>query len=331
MNRERVEEFKRNNSLEDLLKEINTDLGVVEEKLACSRLQRYPVVFVMGPLRSGTTMMMQWLAATGEIAYPTNMLSRFFGAPIMGAKIQRLLADEKYNFRNEILDFNSKPNYVSENGKTKGALSPNEFWYFWRRFIQYDSEIEFVDNEVLLGQENMGYFRDEIIGMTEVFEKPFALKGMICNYNIEFLDKLFDKALFIYTKRDPYTNIESALNAREKQSGDIHEWYSFKIPEYPELMKYEDPVKQVTGQIYYNNAAIMKGLSRVDESRKMIVEYEDFCKEPERYYKQLVEKLEGLGCRISPIYIGEKSFSATKREPSPEIEKYYKEFMDKNR
>ncbi len=42
-----------------------------------------------------------------------------------------LLTDEQYNYRNEILDFNRKIDFISENGKTTGALAPNEFWYFF--------------------------------------------------------------------------------------------------------------------------------------------------------------------------------------------------------
>jgi hypothetical protein len=38
-----------------------------------------------------------------------------------------------------------------------------------------------------------------------IFGKPFALKGMILNYNIPFLDAIFEKAIFIQLRRDPVT------------------------------------------------------------------------------------------------------------------------------
>lgn len=325
MAEERQKAFQKNNDLESLLKDINENLEPVEEKLAVIDSQKYPVIFVIGPLRSGTTLMMQWLAATKEIAYPTNLLSRFYMAPIMGAKIQRLLTDEKYNFRNEILDFHSDINYKSENGKTKGALSPNEFWYFWRRFIQY-GDIDYLSNEELERQMNTDYFRKEFIGMTEVFEKPFALKGMICNYNIEFLNKIFDKALFIQLKRDPVTNVEAVLAARKRQSGDENQWYSFKIPEYEELMKIKQPVKQAAGQIYHINKALDEQLKNISDERKMVVEYEEFCAKPEQYYKELVSKLGEQGCEINEKYIGPASFDISRKNRNKEIEFYYNEY-----
>ena len=56
-------------------------------------MERFSKVFVVGALRSGTTLFTQWLATTGLTAYPTNLLSRFYGAPLVGAKIQQLLTD----------------------------------------------------------------------------------------------------------------------------------------------------------------------------------------------------------------------------------------------
>lgn len=131
----RTNPFKRNENLERFLKEINDDLWNTEQKLLQKSYENYPILFIVGPIRSGSTLVLQWLANTRQFSYPTNILSRFYQSPIIGAKIQRLLTDEKYNFRNEILDFHSKIDFNSENGKTKGALSPNEFWYFWRRFL----------------------------------------------------------------------------------------------------------------------------------------------------------------------------------------------------
>jgi hypothetical protein len=327
---ERTSAFQRNRDLEMFLREINEDLWETEKKLLEQQVKEYPVVFVVGPLRSGTTLMMQWLANTGQFSYPTNILSRFYQAPIIGAKIQRLLTDEKYNFRNEILDFSSPVTYDSENGKTKGALSPNEFWYFWRRSLPF-GELDYLPDEELLEKVDITTFRAEMMGIARVFDKPFALKGMICNYNLPFLDRVFDKVLFIYTKRDPYTNIESVLKARERQTGSARNWYSFRIPEYVELSRIEDPVKQAAGQVYYINRALEKGLGTIAEEKKMVVPYEEFCAEPRRFYGELVRKLRVQGYEISDVYNGPEAFRTTREGASdPAIIRAYREFEEKH-
>ena len=307
----RDEKFKRNSSLEDFLNEINNDLSCAEDNLLTKKEPEYPLIFIMGAHRSGSTLIMQWLANMGSFAYPTNMMSRFYKAPIMASKIQMLLTDEQYNYRNEIRDFNSSIDFSSENGKTKGALAPNEFWYFWRRFLPF-GELDYLSTDELLEKVDIDTFKSEFAGIVDVFQKPFALKGMILNYNIDFLDKLFSKAIFIHVKRDPLTNIESALKARERQLGSIKEWYSFKFPEYHELKKLT-PHEQVAGQIYYINKTVESGLEDVVEHKKMVVSYEEFCTDPEKFYNELVEKLKVQGCNVNQEYCGEKFFTVTRK------------------
>lgn len=325
----RVEKFKRNSSLEEFLGEINNDLWNTEGSLLKNKEPKYPLIFIMGPMRSGSTLMTQWLANLGEFAYPTNMMSRFYKAPIIGSKIQRLLTDEQYNYRNEILDFNSQIDFSSENGKTKGALAPNEFWYFWRRFLPF-KELDYLPTEELLQKVDIFMLKAEFAGIVDVFQKPFVLKGMILNYNIDFLDQIFEKAIFIHTKRDPLTNIESALKAREKQLGSIEEWYSFKIPEYEELKKL-NPYEQVAGQIYYINKAVESGLANVSEHKKMTVSYEEFCENPKKFYDELKEKLKIQGYDLRKEYVGEDKFEITRKSVNDKniLNAYYK-FKYKN-
>lgn len=288
----RVKDFKRNGSLEELLSNLNGSLFCAEDMALNSYSTEgidYPVVFVMGPHRSGSTLFMQWLANSGLVAYPTNLLSRFYGAPVIGAHIQLMLTDPRYNFRNEILDFNSPISFESENGKTKGALAPNEFWYFWRRFLPFE-ELDWLPDEELFSLVDQEKLVNELTSLTRVFDKPFALKSMILNYNIPFLDAIFKKALFIQIKRDPVTNVSSILDARKLQLGNEREWYSFKIPEYPQL-KELDPIMQSAGQLSFINSAVTKGMATLKESRKLIVEYEEFCHKPRIVFDQLLLKM----------------------------------------
>lgn len=321
---QRTSAFSRNLGLEELLRDINYSLWVSEKKA----LQEYgspslPVVLVFGPMRSGTTLFMQWLASTGIVAYPTNMLSRFYHAPIVGAKIQLLLTDPRYRFRDELGDFQQSLDFRSENGKTRGALAPNEFWYFWRRFLPDSDRDVWTDDELrnVLDKETM---LAELSGVIDVFQKPFAAKGMLFNYNIPFLNAIFDKAVFVQIQRDPVSNIASVIDARKKQFGSEDKWYSFKIPEYEEL-KNLDPTAQAAGQVHYINKAVSKGMSAVDDSRKMIVRYEDFCGSPRRVFEELTYKV-GLA---NNHYRGPSYFDVSRLSDDVErsaIEKAYLSF-----
>jgi len=303
--------FKRNLDLEGLLSHLNRNLNCAENKLISdleSDDEDYPLIFVMGPLRSGTTLFTQWLAATGIVAYPTNLLSRFYGAPLVGAQVQLMLTDPRYNFRDEIIDFNSKIDFSSENGKTQGALAPNEFWYFWRRFLPF-GEVDWLPDEELHRVVDKEGLVAELTGLTKVFRKPFALKSMILNYNIPFLNDIFSKAIFVQIKRDPVANLLSILEARKRQFGDESHWYSFKIPEY-ESLKDLDSIHQSAGQLTYINRAVEIGMQKVDESRKLEVNYESFCDNPFIIFEQLQEKLTSVKSRE---YSGVKKFNISRQ------------------
>lgn len=281
----------------------------------------------MGPLRSGTTLFTQWLANTGLVSYPTNLLSRFYQAPVIGAKIQLLLTDPRYNFRDELGEFSQQAEYKSENGKTKGVLAPNEFWYFWRRFLADPGRDVWSDDELRSTMDTKTMLA-ELAGVMDVFQKPFAAKGMLFNYNIPFLDSLFDKVLFVQIKRDPLANIASVLDARKRQLGSVETWYSFKIPEYEQLIGL-DPVTQVAGQVYYINRAVSTGLRDVADRRKLVVQYEDFCENPARVCGEILARIRPEGPDFS--YVGPESFGTTRNADFPNrdaIARAYANFSD---
>lgn len=288
----RTREFQRNEALEALLAELQSDLEPAENRLTKSYREKapaYPIILLMGPLRSGTTLLMQWLANSGLVCYPSNLLARFYFAPIIGAKIQRLLTDRRYNFRDELSDLSRDVEYSSSNGKTQGALAPNEFWYFWRQYLPEWHRDLWTDDELRAGMD----FRTmlaELAGVVDVFERPFAAKGMLFNYNIPVLDSIIPEAIFIQMKRDPVANVASVLDARRRQLGDDSAWYSFKVPEYEQLRDL-DPVDQAAGQILSINRAVSDGIADVSEERKVQINYEEFCAKPESIFRELTARL----------------------------------------
>lgn len=325
----RVREFERNTSLEGLLSEVNDDLWIAEREILESAPSKYPFIFIFGAHRSGSTLLLQWLASTGLFSYPTNLLSRFYKAPTIGAKLQLLLADERYNFRDELKDFSSGLSFSSSNGKTKGALAPNEFWYFWRRFLPFTEGLDYLSTEVLSEVVDKELLVSQLSGISNVLGKPFAAKAMILNYNVEFLYQLFPNALFIHLKRDPVANIVSGLKARQRQLGSTESWYSFKIPEYEEL-KSMSAEKQVAGQIYYINRAVERGFSGIPEANKLNIQYEDFCESSTLILKKIASRLADLGFALELGDVVDTHFDITNElKPSKAVREAWDFFDDR--
>jgi hypothetical protein len=327
MSEQRQKAFQRNQSLEELLTELSNLLAPVEAKIAAQYEQpKNPVVFVVSAPRSGSTLMMQWLAATGLFAYPTNLMSRFYAAPYVGAKIQLLLTAPEYNYRNEILDFNQEIGFESHLGKTQGALAPNEFWYFWRRFFSVQ-EPRLLTTEEQAAVDGRGFVA-ELAAIESVFNKPLALKGMLLALNVPFLSGLFHKAIFLYIKRQPFYTIQSLLLSREHFYGSREKWYSIKPPQYDELIKY-DPVYQVAGQVYFTTKMIEDGLAAISPERQLSVPYDAFCAHPLQVFDGLRGKYAAQGAVLDKPNVGQSVFQPkndvrlSRDECNKVIEAYY--------
>lgn len=304
--RNRTAEFARNTDLETLLTVLGEDLGAAEEQAVQpyrGQVPALPPVFVMGPPRCGSTLFTQWLAATGHFSYPTNLLSRFWVAPIVGARIQELLTNSKYDFRNELYDLQYKADFSSNHGKTEGALAPNEFWYFWRRFMLTDDYQSRAELEKVI---DVDILRGELAGITSVLGKPFATKGMIFNEHIPLIADIIPNAIFVWIKRCPEFNVQSLLKARQRQYGDMAQWYSFRIRDYPILSELP-PVESVCGQIASIHNSIESGLNGLPSERTLSVDYARFCQEPNLVYRALAERLDAAGYAL-PAYAGPTSF-----------------------
>ena len=307
---DRTTTFQRNDRLEALLDDLNALLAEPESKVEREfKKPRNPVVFIVGAPRSGTTLTMQWLAQTDEIGYPSNLISRFYAAPYIGAKIQRLLVDPAFDFNDEFKDVRKSVDFESNLGKTQGFLAPNEFWYFWRRFIPNEMPRHLEEEEVeKIDQEG---FLASLAALEAALGKPIAMKGLILQYNLGALSSMFDdQVLFIHTKRYPFYNVQSLLRARERYYGTRERWYSVRPKEFDEL-KGLTPIGQVAGQIYFTNQSITNQLESLPTECKLELQYESFCRDPSRLYAKLVDKLEKLGHKINSEYQGPDRFEST--------------------
>ncbi len=139
----------------------------------------------MGAPRTGTTLFMQWLSESGLWGYPNNAISRFYAAPYLGARIQQILIEN--DIGGEISDYKKTGPFTSVFGKTVGVLAPNKFWYFRRCFFPLYPETDVVPPEAL-AHVNVEKLNRELASLEAALEKPLAMKGMLLNWHIPFLD-----------------------------------------------------------------------------------------------------------------------------------------------
>jgi len=293
----RAKAFTKNLPLEEFIVELSRDLSGItksfQEKYSGNDFQK-PLVILMAPMRSGTTLFMQWIASLGCFAYPSNLLSRFYFSPVLGAKIQELLTSSKYAFRDELADLLFSGNYFSENGKTSNSMSPNEFWYFWDRFTPENATENFVDHWEF---QPLDVFRAEIAGMIDVFDKPLVMKGMKYCMHMDKLASAFPDALFLRLKRDNYDCAISTLKARQRQFGSFNSWYSIAVANKDKLLSCSAE-QQVAEQVLTINDQLDRSFQELPALNKLEVSYDDFCHSPKQFFELLKSKMAQRGENI---------------------------------
>lgn len=298
---DRNQEWQRNPRLEARLAQLSRVLERCTPEDICAELPEPRCIFIVGAPRSGTTLVLQWLAATGLFAYPSNIISRFWRAPYVGELVQQILLDPKADFRDELFDLQARPNgaFRSDLGKTRGALSPNEFWYFWRHFGGLAPGAEFAFDPI----DNFDFvnLRKSLSAWTVVADAPIALKAMIINWHIREFAESLPKCVFLYLKRDPLDTMISLLQARRDYFGDTAAWYSFRVPEYHRLAGLSAE-EQVAAQVAAHDRDIPRQLAAIPPAQVVRIEYEAFCRDPCELLQRIAEML-GLDIESAAVPI----------------------------
>lgn len=287
---DRTESFRPNERLDALIAELK---ALVEpgQQTANQRFERPkgPVIAVVGCPRSGTTFLTQLLAKTGALSYPSNLLARFAYAPYVGALIQQMLLNPDLDFRNEFSDLRSGSGFVSDVGKTSGALGISEFFHFWRRFFP-NHDPGHVDGEALKDVK-VNELRCELAGIEAAFGKPFMSKAMMLQYNLAFFMKAMPELVVVHVRRDPLYVMQSITQARLKYYGTEAIWWSVKPREY-DFLKDEPPATQVAGQVLYTDECIRREAGQEPKNRYIEARYEEICESPHLFLKKMAEYLQ---------------------------------------
>lgn len=234
-------------------------------------------LLVLGVGRSGSTMLMQYLAASGAFAYPSNIISRFFMRPALGHQVQELLLNPALDFSAQFQQLREgvQPiSFESKLGKTTSPLGPNEFWYFWRRFFDFES-CRKVPNDVLLRAPGVGLI-NELSEWRAHAGKPIAMKGVIATWTMDRLLDAMPDARVAIILRNPIDTMIALLNARQTYWGDMQSWYGLQLPERLYHLA-QGPIEEVAIQVAAFER-ISQQLAKRDGCQ--IIEYTSFCAAP---------------------------------------------------
>jgi hypothetical protein len=245
-------------------------------------LDRHPPVFILGPPRVGSTVLMQMLSQQLNVIYLRNYHQWVFGFPRLGELI----------FRGQ-----QTPNLAleSQHGSTgglNGAWEGGEWWYrFFPRAPNYVDEAtaRLVDERALLRS---------VTNWTSGTQRSLMFKNTYASLRIRTLARVFPNARYIHVSRGLLGNAHSILEARHAALGSYARWFGLRPPGW-EQAALGDPISQVLFQIRQTHETIAEDLESFGVPTRFVhkVQYEDLCASPEKTIRGLEVFASGFGIR----------------------------------
>lgn len=224
-----------------------------------------PILHVVGAPRSGTTLLMQLLAAHLDIGYINNLSARFWGAPVTGILLSNAVLG---NLRPE-------PSFSSSFGQTTGITEPHEFGRFWRDLFGVRSMRE---TEVMEAAIDWSWAGKVLAAMSHAFNKPLILKSFVAVWRMEELKLAVPMTMAARVRRNP---VDVALSLSKMRRGKSHggdKWVSIR-PKGCEDVEHLPLVQQVAKQVTeFERTLDDKMLALGDDAIEL--NYEDICAQP---------------------------------------------------
>lgn len=248
---------------QSVLRRTNAFFGKLEEAWAdgSDRPLTYRPIFILGPPRSGSTLLYECCIHRFGMGYLSNIHQTFFEFPSI---VERLFYVTRWR---------RQAGYRSTRGVIAGIRSPSEAGKFWYRFFREKPQyvpIEEVD------PVRMRAMRGVIRSFGNVCRRPIVLKNLPCGLRLAPLAKYLPEALFIVLHREKYAVARSILAARMDRYGDYRHWWSLETPNFKQLAALP-PEEQVVKQIESICHLIEEGRRQMGKERFLDLHYEDFC------------------------------------------------------
>lgn len=245
-----------------------------------------PLTFIIGPPRSGTTLLYELLVRRYGFSYISNLAHRLYITPVVATVMGKGVIGK---WRKQ-----PKDKYTSKYGGISGWGAPNEGGWIWNRWFP---ENYYLD-ETYIKNVPVQVIRKTVYGLVEVLKGPFINKNVMHSVRMKFLNRLFPKCLFIHVRRDIKTNMRSIIRSHYSTCSDVNEWYSVKPREW-EKYKNEDIIMRSAAQVYYVHKNIEHDSNIIGESRLISIDYEELCISPAVTLESIASYLSSNGVHLT--------------------------------
>lgn len=278
------DDFQKSDFLENYLSNLNKYLQKFKNNLTIKN-KNYPIIYVVGLPRSGTTLLSQLLSRYLSVGYINNLIARFWMNPEVGIRISETVIKRSER---------SKIKFKSIQGVSEEPWGPHEFGYFWSHWLKLDDFTSHkLSNSHLLKVDKKG-LKKQLKTIINVFQSPVVFKNIICGLQASFLSSIHPNSLFILIERDTKSVASSILKCRKQRFGNERIWWSVKPSSYSNIIKIESPIKQIKCQILDTSNDLNHELEKPNVNC-IRIKYEDLCSNPFKKLQMIRDKVSTLG------------------------------------
>ncbi len=220
----------------------------------------HPILLVVGPPRSGTTVLYQLLASTMETTWFPNVSEMFPRAPISATRMFT---------RNR-----AARGMSSFYGQTPGLSSPNDGFHVWNRWLGDDR----YEPTLRPGAEQQ--MLQFLATWTHTFNRPLLNKNNRNTLAMAALSRVLPNAKFVVLTREPSDIVRSLIRAREFVQGSRSRAWglaAMETDDESDPLRYVDDVCDQVGSI---EERLRQELCETDASRVFEVDFDKMCESP---------------------------------------------------
>lgn len=261
--------------------------------LRCHGEARGPVVFILGPPRSGTTLLYEVLVRRYEFAFISNLAHRLYRTPVAASRLgRRVIRSWSGSFE-------------SRHGHIAGWGAPSEGGWVWNRWFPQEHYLD----AAAAGGLPVETIRRTVHAMAAVLAAPFLNKNVMHSVHMRLLDVLFPDCRFLRVSRDPRDNARSILRARASGGGPTAAdgWWSVRPPRCEHLLG-ADAASQAVAQVVEIQRCIDRDASALGSDRLLDVRYAELCADTSTTLARIETFLQHSGVALHPRAVIPASF-----------------------
>ncbi|MEZ6063963.1 MAG: sulfotransferase [Planctomycetaceae bacterium] len=239
---------------------------------------RHPLLLIVGPPRSGTTLVYQALAQYLDVSVPTNLSAMFPRSPLT---VSRLFHRKRRA---------TKPEFRNFYGQTASLHGSNDAFHLWNRWLGDDR----YNPAAELSSSTVADMQKTLAAWTIAFDRPLLNKNNRNAACIDLLARHLPSGYFIVVQRQPLFVVQSLIKARRQVQGDSGTGWGLRSHTTTDASDPLAYVDDVCEQVITIDAEIEQQLRQVASNRVVRISYEEFCEHPAEMIAHVANSIPGV-------------------------------------